>query len=65
MNYYRHYKVRYTDKWSKGVVRETEIHGYYDLQGVKDFFGLVYQTPHLRYNLSQSHLRHSSPSQHH
>ena len=40
MNYYRHYKVRYIDKWSKGVVRETEIHGYYDLQGVKNFFGL-------------------------
>lgn len=40
MNYYRHYKVRYIDKWSNGQIKETEIHGYYDRQGVIDFFGL-------------------------
>ena len=37
---YRHFKVRYIDKWTKGEIRETEIHGYYDETSVISHFGL-------------------------
>ena len=37
---YRYFKVRYIDKWTKGEVRETEIHGYYDETSIISHFGL-------------------------
>lgn len=40
MNYYRHWKIRYIDKWTNGEIRETEAHGYYDRDSVIKSFGL-------------------------